>query len=74
MKQILMMSALALGLCACGAGSDYRGAASYVSPQAAGPAEQNNSSCADTRFGGAVCSMSHESSNSGSDSGSKGKQ
>ena len=67
MKQILLMSALALGLCACGPYSDYRGAALYAPPQAAGAAEQNNSSCVDTRLGGAECAMTHEPSNNGSD-------
>jgi hypothetical protein len=68
MKQILLMSALALALGACGPGSGYRGAAQYVGPQAAGAAENNNDSCAaDPRTGGDVCSMSHEQSNSGSD-------
>ena len=67
MKRILLMSAMAIGLGACGVGPNNHGAAVYVPPSQAGAAENNNSSCAETRFGGAECSMSHESSNSGSD-------
>jgi hypothetical protein len=67
MKQILLVSALALGLGACGVGPGNPGAAMYVGPQAAGAAEQNNESCASTPGGGAECSMTHQSTNDASD-------
>jgi hypothetical protein len=68
MKQILLMSALAFSLGACGVGPGNPRAATYVGPQAAGAAENNNDSCASTRGGGAECAMTHEQGNSTSDS------
>ena len=75
MKRILLMSALALSLGACGVGPGNPHAASYVGPQAAGAAENNNDSCATTPNGGAECAMTHEQGNSGSDAhgGDRGK-
>ena len=59
MSKFLLMSALALGLCACGPGSDIGGAKLVVGPQAGGAAEQNNESCGETVYGVVACSNTH---------------
>ena len=68
MKQILLMSALAVSLGACGVGPGNPRAATYAGPQAAGAAENGNDSCAATRGGGDECGMTHEQGNSTSES------